>query len=110
MSMPIPFDTTRYTSRLSAAGVPQEQAEAHASALAEVLNETPVALDADLALLKADMLARVQEMLDALEQRIQAQLDRINRRLDIMQAAIIVLATVEILHLGITTVLMIKLL
>jgi transcription termination factor NusB len=108
--MPIPFDTTRYSSRLSAAGVPQEQAEAHASALAEVLNETPVALDADLALLKADILARVQEMLDALERRMQMQLDKINRRLDVMQTAIIVLATVEIFHLGITMVLLAKLL
>jgi hypothetical protein len=103
MSMPIPFDSTRYSNKLSAAGVPHEQAEAHASALAEVFAETPVAMDADLALLKADILARVQEMLDALERRI-------NKRLEFMQMAIVVLATVEILHMGITTIILVKLL
>ena len=103
MPMPIPFDTNRYTRKLSAAGVPQEQAEAHASALAEVLKDTPVAVDADMALLKAHILARVQEMLNALEERI-------NRRLNTMQMVLVALTTVCILHISVTLVILAKIL
>jgi hypothetical protein len=103
MSMPIPFDTIRYTRRLSAAGIPQEQAEAHASALAEVLKDTPVAVDSDMALLKADILARVQEMLDVLEERI-------NRRLNVMQMVLVALTTVSVVHISITLVVLAKVL
>lgn len=106
MPMPISFDLSRYALRLRSAGVPQEQAEAHASALADVLNETPVALDSDLAILKADILARM----DAMEKRMQVQFDEVNRRLNVMQTALIVLATVEIIHIGITMVILTKLL
>jgi len=103
MSMPIPFNIVRYTRRLSAAGIPQEQAEAHASALAEVLNETPVALDADMTLLKADILARVQEMLNALEQRI-------DRRLAFLQSVIVAAAAASAMQLIVMFVLLAKLL
>jgi hypothetical protein len=37
MHMPIQFDTLDYAKRLASAGVPMPQAEAHASALGDVL-------------------------------------------------------------------------
>ncbi|UGQ46544.1 hypothetical protein [Massilia endophytica] len=70
MIMPMRFDLDEFIRKLTDAGVPQRQAEAHAAALADVLEANPVATKADLVLLKAEILAEVQQMFDALYRRI----------------------------------------
>ena len=42
MHMPIQFDTLDYAKRLASAGVPTQQAEAHAAALGDVLGSAVV--------------------------------------------------------------------
>jgi hypothetical protein len=70
MTMPMRFDLDEFIRKLTEAGVPLRQAEAHAAALADVFEANPVATKADLVLLKAEILAEVQQMLDALERRV----------------------------------------
>jgi hypothetical protein len=54
MSDQILFDKLIYLDRLKAAGIPEEQARAHAEAMHEALRES-VATSADLAELRTDM-------------------------------------------------------
>lgn len=59
MNMPIHFNTLDYARKLSEAGLPAEQAEAHAQALADALSEATVT-PSELVLLRTDLLARIE--------------------------------------------------
>lgn len=85
MTMPLQFDKPAYLKVLREAGVPPDLAEAHAEAIESGLAQ-PIVLPADLALMKADMLARmdelkveilarVDEMFQEFEIRIMAKVD-----------------------------------
>jgi hypothetical protein len=82
MTMPIKFDTLRYTNSLIEAGIPPEQAEAQAIALTQAMDEATVA-PSELLLLRADMTARIEMLradiyakLESLEQRLRTYIDR----------------------------------
>ncbi|MRW90331.1 hypothetical protein GJ699_10070 [Duganella sp. FT80W] len=70
MTMPI-FDTLSYVNKLTGAGMPREQAEAQAQALFEILAEGTVTPGA-IAILKADLLARMDELRTELIGRIES--------------------------------------
>ncbi len=59
MNMPIRFNTLDYARKLSDAGLPADQAEAHAQALADALGEATVT-PSELVLLRSDLLARLE--------------------------------------------------
>jgi hypothetical protein len=91
MKMPIRFDTLDYAKKLTDSGIPAEQAEAHASALGEVLANA-VAVPGDLMILKQDVLThldqfkyeiigRLEDVKHNLLQRIDAQ----SARMDVME-------------------------
>lgn len=70
MTMPLQFDKPAYLKVLSEAGVAPDLAEAHAEAIESGLAQ-PVVLPVDLALLKAEILARMDEIIAArLDQRL----------------------------------------
>lgn len=79
MTMPIHINTLEHAKKLTAAGIPQQQAEAHALALGDTLSQSMVVVPGDLELLGTDILARIDVVkvelnarIDALEQRINA--------------------------------------
>ena len=69
MTMPLQFDKSAYLKVLRDAGVPPDLAEAHADAIETGLAQ-PIVLPSDLAVLKADMLARMDELKAALVTRM----------------------------------------
>jgi hypothetical protein len=70
MTMPLQFDKLAYLKVLREAGVTPDLAEAHAEAIESGLAQ-PVVLPADLALLKAEILARIDEIIAArLDERL----------------------------------------
>jgi len=69
MTMPIQFDTAQFVKTLLDAGVPREQAEAHADALKLALSQ-PVANDADLAISRAEMHALLAEFEVRLDKKL----------------------------------------
>ncbi|MBY0557762.1 MAG: DUF1640 domain-containing protein [Burkholderiaceae bacterium] len=82
MNMPIHFNTLDYARKLSEAGLPAEQAEAHAQALADALSEATVT-PSELVLLRTDLLARIEMLrtetlasLDKFRVETQASLDK----------------------------------
>jgi len=70
MRMNTTFDTLSYTRRLEAAGVPAEQADAHALALSEALR-TQLATKADVQLAKTELNDKIElartELIDRIE-------------------------------------------
>jgi hypothetical protein len=52
----ITFDTLKFANRLKAAGVPAQQAEAEAEALADALSSSDIATRTDLIELKTDII------------------------------------------------------
>ncbi|KAB8041187.1 hypothetical protein [Janthinobacterium aquaticum] len=63
MHMPIPFDTLDYAKKLSSAGVPVPQAEAHAAALGDVLDDVlgpAVVVQGELAAIERHMMSQFQ--------------------------------------------------
>ena len=88
MTMPIQFDTLEYAKTLQAAGIPQDQAEAHAQALTTALSGA-VVVPSEMVLLKADLLARMdllrlelETRMDAIKHDLEARMDAIKRELD----------------------------
>ncbi|HAT50083.1 MAG: hypothetical protein HQL07_10925 [Nitrospirae bacterium] len=70
MSIAIAFDTLAYAKKLKAAGVPESQAEVHAEAMAELV-EDRLATKLDIELVRRDMKAlATKEDLKDLEFRI----------------------------------------
>ena len=95
MHMPIQFDTLDYAKRLASAGVPTQQAEAHATALGEVLGSA-VVVHGELAALERNLLGEIKLVshnvdtkvgalelkIDALELRLDTRIDALDLKLD----------------------------
>ncbi|AYM78847.1 hypothetical protein D9M09_25970 [Janthinobacterium agaricidamnosum] len=130
--MPIQFDTLDYAKRLASAGVPTQQAEAHATALGEVLGSA-VVVHGELALernllgeiklvsqnvdtkvgaleMKIDALElRLDTKIDALEQKFDARLERLDLRHGAdMKHVYWMMSTLILLNLGILSKLMLQ--
>ncbi|MGX9716273.1 hypothetical protein ACWYXJ_18750 [Janthinobacterium lividum] len=91
MHMPIQFDTLDYAKRLASAGVPTQQAEAHATALGEVLGSA-VVVHGELAALEHNLLGEIKLVaqnvdtkLGALELKIDALELRLDTRIDALE-------------------------
>jgi hypothetical protein len=95
MHMPIQFDTLDYAKRLASAGVPTQQAEAHAAALGDVLGSA-VVVHGELAALERNLLGEIKLVsqkvdtkfgalelkIDALELRLDTRIDALDLKLD----------------------------
>ena len=95
MHMPIQFDTLDYAKRLASAGVPTQQAEAHATALGEVLGSA-VVVHGELAALERNLMGEIKLVsqnvdtkvgalevkIDGLELRLDTKIDALELRLD----------------------------
>ena len=95
MHMPIQFDTLDYAKRLAAAGVPTPQAEAHASALGDVLGSA-VVVHGELAALERSLLGEIklashnvntrvdglELKMDALELKLDTRIDALEHKFD----------------------------
>ncbi len=126
MHMPIQFDTLDYAKRLASAGVPTQQAEAHAAALGDVLGSA-VVVHGELAALERNMLGeiklvaqKVDTRVDALELKLDTRIDALEQkfdarleRLDLRQGADMkhvywMMSTLILLNLGILSKLMLQ--
>lgn len=94
MTMPIKFYTLEYARRLAEAGIPADQADAHAQALSEALATASVT-PAELVLVRSELLARMDTLksevyarIDLLKVEIDARLDRIEERVDGIEALV----------------------
>ena len=76
MTMPIKFDTLEYARRLAEAGIPADQADAHAQALSDALATASVT-PAELVLVRSELLARM----DMLKSELLAQMDLLKSEL-----------------------------
>ncbi|MGK5032209.1 hypothetical protein [Janthinobacterium sp. DSP2-3-3] len=104
MHMPIHFDTLDYAKRLASAGVPTTQAEAHASALGDVLG-TAVVVHGELAVLEHNVLGEIK----LVEQKIDARLERMDLRHGAdMKHVYWMMSTLILLNLGILSKLMLQ--
>ncbi|MGK5053934.1 hypothetical protein [Janthinobacterium sp. RB2P8] len=95
MHMPIQFDTLDYAKRLASAGVPTQQAEAHAAALGDVLGSA-VVVHGELAALERNLLGEIKLVaqkvdtrmgaidvkIDALELKLDSKIDTLELKLD----------------------------
>ncbi|MDO8036643.1 hypothetical protein O3297_24765 [Janthinobacterium sp. SUN128] len=126
MHMPIQFDTLDYAKRLASAGVPTQQAEAHATALGEVLGSA-VVVHGELAALERNLLGEIKLVaqkvdtrvdalelqfdtrIDALEQKLDARLERLDLRHGAdMKHVYWMMSTLILLNLGILSKLMLQ--
>ncbi|MCC7684149.1 hypothetical protein [Janthinobacterium sp. FW305-128] len=133
MHMPIQFDTLDYAKRLASAGVPTQQAEAHATALGEVQGSA-VVVHGELAALERNLLGeiklvsqnvdtkvgalevkidalelRLDTKIDALEQKFDARLERLDLRHGAdMKHVYWMMSTLILLNLGILSKLMLQ--
>jgi len=95
MHMPIQFDTLDYAKRLASAGVPTQQAEAHAAALGDVLGSA-VVVHGELAALERNLLGEIKLVaqkvdtkfgalelkIDALDLKLDSRIDALEHRFD----------------------------
>ena len=84
MHMPIQFDTLDYAKRLASAGVPPQQAEAHAAALGEVLGSA-VVVHGELAALERNLLGEIKLVAQNVDTKVGAlevKIDALELRLD----------------------------
>ncbi|MCC7700500.1 hypothetical protein [Janthinobacterium sp. EB271-G4-7A] len=126
MHMPIQFDTLDYAKRLASAGVPTQQAEAHATALGEVLGSA-VVVHGELAALERNLLGEIKLVaqkvdtrvdalelkfdtrIDTLEQKFDARLERLDLRHGAdMKHVYWMMSTLILLNLGILSKLMLQ--
>lgn len=84
MHMPIQFDTLDYAKRLASAGVPTQQAEAHASALGEVLGSA-VVVHGELAALERNLLGEIKLVAQKVETRVDALELKFDTRVDALE-------------------------
>jgi hypothetical protein len=110
MTMPLQFDKPAYLKVLREAGVPADLAEAHAEAIESGLTQ-PIVLPADLAVLKAEMLARMDELkaemlarMDELKAGMFARMDELKAemfaRMDRMKSEILVRMDEKLRHVA----------
>jgi hypothetical protein len=110
MTMPMRFDPELYIRTLQEGGVPPQQAIAHAQALSDVLDTNPVATQADLVILKAEILAQVQQMFDEFELRIKewvrdelgARLAPLERRVTRLERMFVLMLVLQVVQLAAT--------
>ena len=133
MHMPIQFDTLDYAKRLASAGVPTQQAEAHATALGEVPGSA-VVVHGELAALERNLLGEIKLVshnvdtkvdslelkIDALEQKFDARFDNSEQKFDArlermdlrhgadMKHVYWMMSTLILLNLGILSKLMLQ--
>ena len=126
MHMPIQFDTLDYAKRLASAGVPTQQAEAHATALGEVLGSA-VVVHGELAAMERNLLGEIKLVaqkvdtrvdalelkfdtrIDALEQKFDSRLERLDLRHGAdMKHVYWMMSTLILLNLGILSKLMLQ--
>lgn len=126
MHMPIQFDTLDYAKRLASAGVPTQQAEAHATALGDVLGSA-VVVHGELAALERNLLGeiklvaqKVDTRVDALELKLDTRIDALEHKLDArlerldlrhgadMKHVYWMMSTLILLNLGILSKLMLQ--
>lgn len=126
MHMPIQFDTLDDAKRLASAGVPTQQAEAHATALGEILGSA-VVVHGELAALERNLLGEIKLVaqtvdtrvdalelkfdtrIDALEQKIDSRLERLDLRHGAdMKHVYWMMSTLILLNLGILSKLMLQ--
>ena len=133
MHMPIQFDTLDYAKRLASAGVPTQQAEAHATALGEVLGSALV-VHGELAALERNLLGEIKLVsqnvdtkvgalevkIDALELRLDTKIDALEQKFDArlermdlhhgadMKHVYWMMSTLILLNLGILSKLMLQ--
>jgi hypothetical protein len=126
MHMPIQFDTLDYAKRLASAGVPAQQAEAHATALGDVLGSA-VVVHGELAALERNLLGeiklvaqKVDTRVDALELKLDTRIDALEHKLDArlerldlrhgadMKHVYWMMSTLILLNLGILSKLMLQ--
>jgi hypothetical protein len=104
MNMSIQFDTLTYAKKLSSAGIPVPQAEAHAAALGDALASTAVA--------RGELSALEQNLLSAIklgEQHIHGRLERMDLRQGAdMKHVYWMMSTLILLNLGILSKLMLQ--
>jgi len=113
MTMPIYINTLEHAKKLAAAGVPQQQAEAHALVLGDTLSQSMIVVPDDLTMLRTDILARIDVLkvelnarIDAVEQSLSARLDVLERKLKTLSWIVMVSTTINI---AINTVVLVKL-
>ena len=133
MHMPIQFDTLDYAKRLASAGVPTQQADAHATALGEVPGSA-VVVHGELAALERNLLGEIKLVshnvdtkvdslelkIDALEQKFDARFDNSEQKFDArlermdlrhgadMKHVYWMMSTLILLNLGILSKLMLQ--
>nr|WP_314627757.1 hypothetical protein [uncultured Janthinobacterium sp.] len=126
MHMPIQFDTLDDAKRLASAGVPTQQAEAHATALGEILGSA-VVVHGELAALERNLLGEIKLVaqtvdtrvdalelkfdtrIDALEQKFDSRLERLDLRHGAdMKHVYWMMSTLILLNLGILSKLMLQ--
>src|SRR5471030_982738 len=95
MTMPIYINTLEHAKKLAAAGIPQQQAEAHALVLGDTLSQSMIVVPDDLTLLRTDILARIDVLkvelnarIDAVEQSFNAKLAALEQSLNAKLAAL----------------------
>lgn len=89
MTMPIQFNTLEYARMLEAAGIPTDQAEAHAQALSEAMANCSVVAPSDMVILRSELLARMDLLrhelyarMDLLKHELHARIDAIKQELN----------------------------
>ena len=126
MHMPIQFDTLDDAKRLASAGVPTQQADAHATALGDVLGSA-VVVHGELAVLERNLLGEIKLVaqtvdtrvdalelkfdtrIDALEQKFDSRLERLDLRHGAdMKHVYWMMSTLILLNLGILSKLMLQ--
>lgn len=84
MHMPIQFDTLDDAKRLASAGVPTQQAEAHATALGEILGSA-VVVHGELAALERNLLEEIKLVAQTVDTRVDALELKFDTRIDALE-------------------------
>ncbi|HEX7986399.1 MAG TPA: hypothetical protein VF616_22950 [Duganella sp.] len=87
MTMPIKFDTLEYARKLVEAGIPADQADAHAQALSDAL-ATASATPAELVLVRSELLARMDMLKSEVYARIDLLQSEVYARIDLLQSEV----------------------
>ena len=87
MTMPIKFDTLEYARRLAEAGIPADQADAHAQALSDALATASVT-PAELVLVRSELLARMDMLKNDMLARMDLLKVEIDARFDLFKSEI----------------------
>ena len=87
MDMPIRFDFIEYTKVLIEAGVPRDQAEAHALALTKAISEG-TASSGELVLTRQELLMRMEVLKQEVVSRIDVLKEEIFSRIDVLKGEV----------------------